>query len=251
MHAARWLTDARVRTLSFEAKGIYIDLLCYLWLEGKLSTNEDELRSLVGAPLRKWNTAWPSVKSLLTVTSDGFFTQKRMAEEMIESEQYRSMQAVKGKAGAKRRWTGDSHGYSSGHAPAIAPAKPRPSHGHSNGIATNTNTTQHTKTPPTPPTGGGKRKAKKPDWNAIDTIGEVLHKMVGITDYAKDHKDRGLHAWFSRHAPTPLLMAALAATQDKHRRDGCKDPDSYFKGTVGSMCTEQGIALPNKKDGGK
>ncbi len=150
-----FLADANVQAMSGAARGAYIMLLCHCWIEGSLPDENKELARLSG-DARNWGKVRNSVMKCFDrvpvnnsrgyknepqnnsrghngkghkraqighASGTHYWTHGRLDRERQKQEQFKALQSVKGKRGAKKRWGKDSRG----HLPAIAQAIPKDS----------------------------------------------------------------------------------------------------------------------------
>ena len=101
-YAKDWLSDANVRSMSFAAKGVYIDLLAIYWNEGGLPASTDRLARLVGMAPAKFRRLWPAIEPCFVRIQEQL-SQKRLEDEKSKQEQFRSIQSTKGQLSAKSR----------------------------------------------------------------------------------------------------------------------------------------------------
>lgn len=100
---------ADTRKLSWELRGVYTDLLFFMWAEGgKLRDDDSELAARIGAPLKKWLAIRPLlIAFFIRFGSDEagwWLTQKRLQEEWNYVQDRRAKNAEKGRrSGASRR----------------------------------------------------------------------------------------------------------------------------------------------------
>lgn len=112
-----WLGDARVRSMTLEARAVYVDLLCYCWQETALFNDQQLLARLCGVSLVKFRRLWAQVGPCFQVGSDGMLRHKRLDAERQAQAAYRQRQSEKGKKGAAAlHGLGETHGrgYSTG-----------------------------------------------------------------------------------------------------------------------------------------
>jgi hypothetical protein len=63
LYAKDWLTDDRVRLMTYEQKGYYIDCLLTAWVNDGLPVDPDEVRRLVGGTKAEFRRIWPVVST--------------------------------------------------------------------------------------------------------------------------------------------------------------------------------------------
>jgi uncharacterized protein YdaU (DUF1376 family) len=119
-----WLGDAKVRAMSPEARGVYIDLLAYCWQEGSLPADAAQLARLVGLPAPAFRRIWPQLEPCFVLVDGDRWRQKRLDQERDRQRLRRTLAAHKGAKGAAARWR-----------TAAPAAMPGPCPGHSPGTA--------------------------------------------------------------------------------------------------------------------
>ena len=99
-----WLADAKVKRLSYFAKGVYVELLALMWNEGKDSIPDDD--DLAGI-LRLSNDEWSCIKNEIQkqgkkifLEKNGCLVSKRLREERRKQRENRK----KKKKAAEARW---------------------------------------------------------------------------------------------------------------------------------------------------
>lgn len=125
-----WL-DFRVQRMSLAAQGAYLKLLCFMWKDSQdqcsIIDDDRAIATAIGVPCDIWKT----LRSEIQFPGDPILEEEgnerrvlrsiRLQREAQKQRNYATQQAEKGKRGAHKRWQkDDGHGYSSGHAPAIA-----------------------------------------------------------------------------------------------------------------------------------
>ena len=101
-YAKDWLSDANVRSMSFAAKGVYIDLLAIYWNEGGLPASTDRLARLVGMAPAKFRRLWPAIEPCFVRIQEQL-SQKRLEDEKSKQEQFRQIQTEKSHKAVKAR----------------------------------------------------------------------------------------------------------------------------------------------------
>lgn len=104
-YPADYLSDMKVRMLSWPSKGVYMDLLCYCWREEWIPNDSSAIAQLCGChdiaiiePCMKLFDVDPENASKLT--------HKRLNEERIKQQEFREERVESGKRGANKRWKG-------------------------------------------------------------------------------------------------------------------------------------------------
>jgi hypothetical protein len=73
-YSGDWLSDENVRRMTFEEKGIYVELLCIQWLEGGLPVDCNEIAKLLGPPywMPRKNKSSPQFNKCWSILSKRF-----------------------------------------------------------------------------------------------------------------------------------------------------------------------------------
>ena len=102
-----FLSDSHVVMMSAEARGAYITLMCYCWLDGSLPAEPSSLALMSGLPVDRFsNTIWP----LLSVCfrAKGLrLIHPRLDRERKKQREHKLRQSEGGRLGAARRWDSD------------------------------------------------------------------------------------------------------------------------------------------------
>jgi len=97
-------TDGKVRMMSWEARGVYVDLLCTYWLEGTLPADPKRLANMVGMTPRRFEKLWPQIAPCFEIDGESL-KQKRLIREREKQKAYSEKQSENGKKGAKSNET--------------------------------------------------------------------------------------------------------------------------------------------------
>lgn len=126
-----WLADANVKAMTFEERGVYVELLALYWLEDGLPAAPARLARLLQMGSRRFERLWRAIAPCFRVEGDRLL-QKRVEEEKVKQVAYRHSQAEKGKRGGRpKSIKADakpviSRGFSDGKPPQSLPS-PSPS----------------------------------------------------------------------------------------------------------------------------
>ena len=105
-YAQDWLTDLKVRSLTPEARGIYLDLLCYSWIEGGLPADLRLISRILAADLRVIKRVWlqQGLDQFWPKSDDGLLRNPKLEEIRKANDKHREGRKRAGKAGAAARW---------------------------------------------------------------------------------------------------------------------------------------------------
>ncbi len=98
-----WLSDQNVMLMDNEARGIYIHLLCYCWLNGSIPNDVIQLAQLVNTDEVSFNGCWDSVGTCFQLNGNGRLTNRRLDKEKAKQETRRTSASEAGKASVKAR----------------------------------------------------------------------------------------------------------------------------------------------------
>ena len=100
-----WLADAKVRAMTDDARGVYIDLLAYCWTEGALPLDLSAIARIARLTPGRFRRVWSQLEPCFTKTGSGF-RQKRLEREREIQQKRRDALAENGRKGAEARWQG-------------------------------------------------------------------------------------------------------------------------------------------------
>lgn len=104
-YARDWVSDERVRTMSWEAKGVYIDMLAHQWLEGSLPDFGPTLARLLGLDSRKLARIRVELSANFSGADDeGRIRNLKLDAQRKQDVKWREGQANHGRKGAEKRW---------------------------------------------------------------------------------------------------------------------------------------------------
>lgn len=66
-----YLSDAKTRAMSFKERGMYWDLVCHCWLEGRLPSDDAKLARILGVPIQDFKKHWPALEPCFRSVSNG------------------------------------------------------------------------------------------------------------------------------------------------------------------------------------
>lgn len=121
-YAKDWLVDTAHMT--YEEKGVYIDLLCRSWVDVGLPDDQSRLQKLLSLSAHKMKKVWPTVAEKFVQIEDRLFN-RRLERERRKQALRRAQMSEAGKKGAEAR-------YGQSYSDAIA----KPSQGHSSASST-------------------------------------------------------------------------------------------------------------------
>jgi uncharacterized protein YdaU (DUF1376 family) len=94
-----YLSDPRVRAMSFEQRGLYWEAISICWLEGTLPSDTAELAAILGCPLKKFESLWPRI-ALCFQEHGGRLLHKRLDKERKAQAESRDRRTE----AARKRW---------------------------------------------------------------------------------------------------------------------------------------------------
>ncbi len=106
-YPADHLSDMRVRMLSWESRGLYIDLLCYCWREGWIPSDSSAIAQL--CQCYDTDIIDPCLSLFSPDPQDpGKLIHPRLDREREKQKAFREERKASGIRGAAKRWKGDS-----------------------------------------------------------------------------------------------------------------------------------------------
>lgn len=99
-----WVIDYQrgTRRMSLEAKGLYMDILIELWLDGDLPSDEKELSKLLNINPRTFKRIWPELAGKFRVI-DGLISHSRVNEERLKMISKSEKNTINGRKGGKAK----------------------------------------------------------------------------------------------------------------------------------------------------
>lgn len=94
-----YLSDPRVRSMTFEQRGLYWEAICLCWMEGTLPADPAELAAILRCPLKRIRKIWPLVGRCFDQHGDRL-THKRLDKERTAQADSRERRAD----AARKRW---------------------------------------------------------------------------------------------------------------------------------------------------
>ena len=99
MYASDFLVD--INDWTVDEVGIYLRLLLSEWVNGELPNDEKRLARIAGCSYQKFKKRWFKVECKFEIKNNGFLINKRMEIEREKQDNYRKLQAEKGKLGGR------------------------------------------------------------------------------------------------------------------------------------------------------
>lgn len=94
-----YLSDHRVRSMSFEQRGLYWEAICICWLEGSLPADQAELAAILGCPRKRIAKIWPVILRCFDQHGDRLLHKRLDKERAAQSESRRRRTDA-----AQKRW---------------------------------------------------------------------------------------------------------------------------------------------------
>jgi len=99
MYASDFLVDTNDWTV--DEVGIYLRLLLSEWVNGELPNDERRLARIAGCSYQKFKKKWSKVECKFEIKNSVFLINKRLEREREKQDNYRKLQAEKGKLGGR------------------------------------------------------------------------------------------------------------------------------------------------------
>lgn len=105
-YAGDFLSSSRVQRMSLAQIGIYIVLLCHVWLSGGIPIEPAEIAKLVKLPVARFRKLWTAPLSECFIKRGAQLTNPRLEEERRKQIAFRQRQSENGKKGGRRLGSG-------------------------------------------------------------------------------------------------------------------------------------------------
>lgn len=102
-YARDWLAEDS-SGLTYEEKGVHVDLLCFAWLEGGIPADPDRIARLLRMSKREFGRVWQEVGGRWEPGPDDCLINRRQEDYRVELASYKATKSAAGKAGAEARW---------------------------------------------------------------------------------------------------------------------------------------------------
>lgn len=139
-----WLTDHKVRRLTFNQRGIYFEMLCLMWISGedRLLDDEKYISNQLGIDRRTWRRCRaalqgdscrnrdnirtdarecadnPCNSTGIFAEENGFLVSRRLQRERAKQQDFKAKKSAAGRAGAAAKWGQEADGSANGKAMA-------------------------------------------------------------------------------------------------------------------------------------
>lgn len=109
-----WMQSETVRAMTYEQRGVYLELLAMAWLEGSIPEDPERLRRMVGLSAARWAKVWPLVSECWIPTGQQRLVNPRQEHERVtrreKAEEMRRRGAAGGKQSAQQKATREQAG---------------------------------------------------------------------------------------------------------------------------------------------
>lgn len=104
LYATAWLQSQTVRAMGPAARGHFIDLLCYSWLDGSIPADHEKLRTILGLSKREFSIVWERLGSawVPSASDPSRLVNQRQEHEREERRRFAEDKRLRGQAGGKR-----------------------------------------------------------------------------------------------------------------------------------------------------
>ena len=104
----RWLwkdyrSNRKVQRMSWQARGLYRELLDEFWAEGSLPNDMDELADICGCSLAEMQRFWPEIEQHFHLDDDGRWVNSKMDAQRTVMDTQRVIKSRAGKSGGIRK----------------------------------------------------------------------------------------------------------------------------------------------------
>jgi uncharacterized protein YdaU (DUF1376 family) len=194
-----WASDGLVRTLSFEERGLYREMLDVQWTDGSLPADDARCARAFGLPVDEFTRIYAAFAEKFE--SDGERRwDRRMRREQDSYSEYRERATAAGKRGAQSRWGAKRKAKAlrsecESHANRIADA----CESHPNG---NGKTMAPTPPHPTPSNNNGELEEADPPERALPGAHLIPEHLQQVVDEAVENARKQLES-----VPVPAMVA--------------------------------------------
>lgn len=115
-----WIASEDRARMTYEARGVYRDLLDYSWLHHGLPTDHTTIANWLGISLRKFGLIWGMIAACFQ-EEDGRYVNRKQEEVRQDLDAYRVRKQEAGRAGGKKRAANQAQ---SKQTPSTASSKP-------------------------------------------------------------------------------------------------------------------------------
>lgn len=102
-YVSDYLTSERTRTMTNDARGVYVDMLAFSWKEVGLPAKLPVLARMIGQPEATLRKLWPQIRGAWKKQGNRIYNQ-RQEEQREEARAHFLAQSERGKKGAEARW---------------------------------------------------------------------------------------------------------------------------------------------------
>jgi uncharacterized protein YdaU (DUF1376 family) len=96
-----WLSDATVRRMPLEARGLYWELLAIAWKEGGIPDDPSQLAGWLGLTPKRFERLWPHIEECWVHGKNGHLVNPRQEKERKEAEDSHRRRVEAGRKGGK------------------------------------------------------------------------------------------------------------------------------------------------------
>jgi len=99
-YADTWLSDFHVRSMSNAARGVYVDLLAFCWLEHGIPDNPEMLARVLAQDVPTFEALWAEIRPRFYL-SEGLWQHKRLDAEREKQRKFRRSRQLNGRKGGR------------------------------------------------------------------------------------------------------------------------------------------------------
>ncbi len=191
-----WRLDPHVQAMTYEERGVYLELLFWQWTEGDISSDVVQLARLLRLPVGVFEkNIWENIRDRFEETGNGRCVNPKLAEIRKEQDKKTDNYRRAGIEGARKRWQQDNDAIAS-------PKKP-----HSDEMALKSKSKKKSKS---------KEDKSTPIPEDFEEFWGVFPRKVGKLD--------ALKAWHQTEADRPPLEELIGKLKRIMRSDAWQDP---------------------------
>lgn len=98
-----FLNDGTVKMMSYEARGLYITIICQCWFEDSIPSDPDHIIKMFNLTKHKFKTLWPQMSDKFFEENGKLFN-RRVFKEKKDFEIHLQQKRDSGRKGAEKRW---------------------------------------------------------------------------------------------------------------------------------------------------
>jgi len=109
LYAKDWLNSESVSTMTYEEKGVYIDLLCIAWTKVGLPKDEAKIARLLGLTRPAFRKIWRTIGEHWEPSGERLFNPRmeEVRKKANANERVKEIRRIQAKEAADKRWAAE------------------------------------------------------------------------------------------------------------------------------------------------